>query len=267
MELKIKERCLFPFKDEHWKKKLLIGGVLSFVPSLIIFMFLTLSRVLGLPVFISLIGLIFALVGNSFILGYVKRIIKSGILQEKAQLPEWNDWKDLFISGIKMIAIALVYSFPAAILISIMNNLESISIFGFFVVLITIPVVICTILFIPFIAVRYVETESLKMTIEDFKLLVCKIKSILYKYIILAVIFVLSFFIAGGFLNMIPFIGFILWGFFAFYLWVIAARVVGELYVSSKVVEVTPIEVEEEVVEAKIVKKAKTVKKKDEEKK
>lgn len=79
------------FRDETWMAKIGIGGIVaagSLVAILYNFVFL--------PVFAALLAVL---------IGYYLRCIRTKIADPAAKLPEWNEWGDLFMSGITWLAL------------------------------------------------------------------------------------------------------------------------------------------------------------------
>ena len=84
----------FPFKDPKWKNKLGIGSLVMFV------------------------GFIIPLVPILFIYGYCAQIMRNIIVEHKEPfLPEWDDWGKLFIDGLKILGVVLIYSLPFILLL------------------------------------------------------------------------------------------------------------------------------------------------------
>lgn len=79
----------FVFKDPEWVKKLLIGTVFALLTPLAI--------------------------GAPFLTGYIIRIIRHR-LDGKEDLPAWDNVGDLFVDGVKMIFVGLVYALPILVL-------------------------------------------------------------------------------------------------------------------------------------------------------
>ena len=67
-------------KDKQWMSKLLIGGLLMFIP-----------------------------VVNFFALGYLSRYAGNVLKTGRLTLPEWDEWGRLFMGGLIFFAILLVY--------------------------------------------------------------------------------------------------------------------------------------------------------------
>ncbi|MBN1882690.1 MAG: DUF4013 domain-containing protein [Deltaproteobacteria bacterium] len=78
----LKKAITYPFDDEQWPRKLLIGFALFLVP-----------------------------IVNFFVVGYAYRIFKTALRKEDLSLPEWDNWKDLFVNGFKVCVIILCYFF------------------------------------------------------------------------------------------------------------------------------------------------------------
>lgn len=78
----------FPFDDERWRNKAVIGGLL------------TLFGVIILPLYLPLAG-------------YAVRIMQQTIEGESPSLPEWDDWGELFLDGLRFTIVGIVYNLPA----------------------------------------------------------------------------------------------------------------------------------------------------------
>jgi hypothetical protein len=87
----------FPFDDARWKNKALVGGAMTFVAATVSFPFFFLM----LPV-----------------LGYGIRIMKRTARGEEASLPEWDNWGELFMDGLKQWAVSIVYGLPVVVIFS-----------------------------------------------------------------------------------------------------------------------------------------------------
>jgi hypothetical protein len=81
----------FPFDDKAWVNKALVGGVLG---------------VVGIIVWPLLLPL----------WGYCLRIMRHTAQGEPPSLPEWDDWGQLFLDGLKFILVYLVYMLPMFLL-------------------------------------------------------------------------------------------------------------------------------------------------------
>ena len=83
----------FPFKDPDWFKKLAIGSLLIIA------------------------GFIIPILPILFVYGYVMRVMRKVIVEAgEPYLPEWDDWGQLFIDGLKLLGAGLIYALPALIL-------------------------------------------------------------------------------------------------------------------------------------------------------
>lgn len=82
----------FLFKDPDWKRKFLIGFLLY------------------------LAGFIVPIVPWIFFSGYMARIIQIGIEEDDDVLPEWDDWGELFILGLKLMGVGFIAALPFILL-------------------------------------------------------------------------------------------------------------------------------------------------------
>lgn len=96
------------FKDPDWMFKTGIGGTITAA-----------SLVLSVmdPLHFMLFPIALALMGIST--GYVLRTIRQRIAAPEKPLPKWDDWVDLFMSGITWIAVQFGISVLAATIITI----------------------------------------------------------------------------------------------------------------------------------------------------
>ena len=87
----------FVFDDEEWVKKLGIGGGIL---------------LLAVPFTIVLIGVALIII----IMGYMIETLKNVRDGQAKPLPEWENFGDLFFTGLKAFGIAFIYSIPAILL-------------------------------------------------------------------------------------------------------------------------------------------------------
>jgi MFS family permease len=86
----------FMFDDEEWMKKLAIGGVIALVGTI-------LSPILvGIVLFLPLGG-------------YMLETLKN-VRDGQTKLPEWDDFGNLFMKGLMIFLIVLIYNIPVYIL-------------------------------------------------------------------------------------------------------------------------------------------------------
>lgn len=78
----------FPFKDEDWKSKFLIGFLLY----------------VG--------GFFIPVIPWIFVTGYTARIIEAVIKEDKYQLPGWDDWGETFMKGLRLTALGFIAVLP-----------------------------------------------------------------------------------------------------------------------------------------------------------
>jgi hypothetical protein len=85
----LQELFTFPFQDPRWKSKLLIGSLLS------------------------LAGFVLPIIPWIFIYGYAAQIM-SRIIVDNGEpfLPEWEDWNRIFIDGLRLGVVILIFGLP-----------------------------------------------------------------------------------------------------------------------------------------------------------
>ncbi len=89
----MKDLILFPLRDERWKNKLLIGTGITFA------------------------GMIIPFIPLLFIGGYGARLLRAGAANSDAErLPEWDDWGELLLDGLRLVGAGLLVSLPALLL-------------------------------------------------------------------------------------------------------------------------------------------------------
>jgi hypothetical protein len=117
----------YPFSD--WKK-ILILGILAMISSLGIAM-LFIGTLLGIK-YVLVIILLFIMgyfIFGFLIDGYNFKIIKTSLSGVRV-LPEFNNWVEMFVDGIKVSVVFIVYIIPAILIItfaglSVLSTLES----------------------------------------------------------------------------------------------------------------------------------------------
>ena len=106
----VKDSLRYPFSD--WKKYLFFG--------ILILILITFINGLFIVPNLVVIGYIIGL----FVIGYLFRIIKSSLVG-LSELPNFNDWGEMFSDGVKVLIVGIVYSIPAILIILIFNVLSS----------------------------------------------------------------------------------------------------------------------------------------------
>ena len=105
----IEQVCRKIFSDPQFVAKFLVGGLLSFIPIVIILV----------PGYLYLLVLVNILVlGYPYllVLGYLYRYGQQVRDRDDLVLPEWGDWKRLIIDGLRFLVIlALFFALPVAL--------------------------------------------------------------------------------------------------------------------------------------------------------
>jgi hypothetical protein len=92
----LKELLAFPFQDDDWKNKFLIGSL------------------------IVIAGFAIPVIPFFFLYGYMMQIMHHIIVEKgKPFLPKWDDWGKLFVDGAKLVGVVLIYMLPIMVLMTI----------------------------------------------------------------------------------------------------------------------------------------------------
>ena len=211
----IVENIKYPTTDSEWIKKVLIGGILLLIPIL-----------------------------NFVCTGYYLKVIK-GSIEGRNNMPEWDDWGDLFIKGISVLIISLAYLIIPIILISIIILIVSSSgllLAGIFesasmgVVTLLFILIGSLIGFITLFIVNLMFPMSLAMFANEwsfgdaFKIreIISRIKSVFIEYVI-AIIVIYILLLLVFIVAWIPFIG---WA-ALFYVMVVTGKIYGKAFANS----------------------------------
>jgi hypothetical protein len=85
----------FPFQDRDWAVKLLIGSALAFASFIV-------PIIPGLP-----------------LMGYFARLIRAGARNDDpTRLPEWDEWGELFVDGLRMFGVMLLGLLPGLLVMT-----------------------------------------------------------------------------------------------------------------------------------------------------
>ena len=205
----------FPMKDKDWIMKVIIGGVLSIIP-----------------------------IVNFISSGYQLKVMKNAI-NKKPGMPEWKGFMDLFVKGLIIFVIALLFMIVPLIIFGAIAGLSAISVImgdltnPYNIVLAILPALfIGGILFLiigfilPMAIAMYAKSDNFSDAFK-FSEIFNRIKSIFGEYLVSYIVIVV-FGIILGLIMLIPVIGWIIGFFGSFYLGVVALNMFGELYTKSK---------------------------------
>jgi len=188
----VKTAVKYPFEDEQWALKILIGIALSLVP-----------------------------IVNFFAVGYAYQIFKAALRKEELFMPEWDNWRDLFVNGFKVFVVALCYFIlPVLFLFSAMvlfgvsiflheegKSVEQLVILGVFLLLIGGILYLVALVLSPMAMALFARSNE--NFGEAFRLgeIVSRITSVLGDFFLAILIMVAMVFVVMIF-SMIPFLGF-----------------------------------------------------------
>ena len=188
----VKTAVKYPFEDEQWALKILIGIALSLVP-----------------------------IVNFFAVGYAYQIFKAALRKEELFMPEWDNWRDLFVNGFKVFVVALCYFIlPVLFLLSAMvlfgvsiflheegKSVEQLVILGVFLLLIGGILYLVALVLSPMALALFARSNE--NFGEAFRLgeIVSRITSVLGDFFLAILIMVAMVFVVM-ICSMIPFLGF-----------------------------------------------------------
>lgn len=205
----------FPMEDKDWVMKIIIGGILSIIPII-----------------------------NFISFGYEFKVMKNTI-SKKPGMPEWKGFVDLFVKGLIVFVIALIYMIVPLIIFGAIAGLSTLS---YAIGDLTNPyAIVMTILpalfvggllmliigfILPMAISMYAKSDNLNDAFK-FSEIFNRIKSIFGEYLVSYIIIMILGLILG-LIMLIPVIGWILGAFGTFYLGVLAFNMFGQLYLKSK---------------------------------
>ncbi|MDP8218516.1 MAG: DUF4013 domain-containing protein [Candidatus Theseobacter exili] len=211
------ETVKFPFKDKSWILKVVIGGLLAWIP--IVFF---------------------------FSMGYTLNILKDAHEGKKATLPEWTGWEELFKKGFMFFIVFLAYGLAVAILAAIVKLLTFYG--GFFAPifsLLRILVGVGYLLLLPVVAIalcQYLDADNISAAF-DIKKIINELKVRFSDYLIVSVLILGIYKVLETALGMNRFCSgagitsaagfqlvYLLYPFVMFILNLISARMLGEIY-------------------------------------
>ncbi|MEI8377329.1 MAG: DUF4013 domain-containing protein [bacterium] len=105
------------FKQPHWAKKLIIGGVLSLLATLFVnvYALLYLPQILvnvavAILLFsLGIVGVIIHFGLTCLLMGYNIKFVNNALNNVQEVLPCWVNFKGLFVNGVKWLGISIIY--------------------------------------------------------------------------------------------------------------------------------------------------------------
>ncbi|WP_018153454.1 MULTISPECIES: DUF4013 domain-containing protein [Methanothermococcus] len=219
----IKEPLNYAYSD---LKKIFVGGVLELLSmaGMIFGFFLIIMGVMpympgfhmpmtfgtafsGIGVLFGLVSLVLGVIFSVFVNGYYMKVIQKTLNNEDI-LPEWDNFKELFVKGLLYIIgallLSMLFSIPYVILelVGVVYNIDSLA-FILFSNLVSLIILILSILVIPLAIINFVAKDRF-LGFFQFKEIISKIS---FEYVgVLVVVAVISM---GAFLLWMMMIGLI----------------------------------------------------------
>lgn len=195
MTANIENAFKFVFRDKNWVVKLLIGGVISIIP-----------------------------VVNFIVFGYVLKVLKDAKEAKAAALPEWSAWSDLFKDGFIVFIISLVYGLIIFAIWMLTTIISLIPIVGCLSLIFFPLLFVALILLTPAITIglcKYLDKGVFQDAFK-FKEIFEEFKSKIGDYVVVTLINAGVALIASMMFCIAPFV--------YFWLWLMVARMFGEIY-------------------------------------
>jgi len=231
--LRFREAIEFPFRKEHWARKLAVGGAISAVPA---FVFTLMGYIDGLDILKSSIicapfGLLYF-----FVWGYAFRIFQAALQQEQVGIFSWDHWGGLFTKGFAIFVIELGYGLLPLLLMAIGIGVLCRGgwwlFTGVLLLMIGMLAFLLVSFFFPMGIAQYAHWKRIEAAFHLPSLLRA-IRHGLVEYISLFLISLLVL-LALGFLATIPLLGLVLASFLSFYPALVLARLFGEVCAKAR---------------------------------
>jgi hypothetical protein len=226
MHLSIRASSRFPLEGADWPRKLLIGGVTGLLVELI---FVGLTYIVSEEAAFNLAPL--AVMLNFPALGYILRLYEGTLEREVRSLPEWEDWPGLLRKGLGGFAVALVYGMIPLLLIllgfGLLVKSGILLFFGMVLMVLGVLAGVFVLFFLPMAMAHFLGKRRIEAAFHP-GILWEGINAILAEYVATYLLSV-GFFILGGLVAAIPYLGGLLWPFLCFYLTLVQARLFGEI--------------------------------------
>ncbi len=210
--LDIEQLIRYPARDPGWVTKIAVGGLISLIPII-----------------------------NFCALGYLLESMRRGCMGQN-ELPEWKNWKDLFVKGFAMSAVSLVYSLVPILIMAAGVRLFlaqpdcyiRIHSLGTVISLLTLATLLLSAVsfVLPMSFAQYIDNSNVSAAFRINQ--ACRwIKNIFGDYMITHVLYfgLISILLI---IVIIPVIGMLLFLFGSFYLSVVFFNLFGTLYQKSK---------------------------------
>jgi Protein of unknown function (DUF4013) len=216
--MEIIEEIKFPSSNKDWGQKVLIGGILNMIPII-----------------------------NFLSSGYNLKVMKEAI-ENKPEMPQWEDWGNFFVRGLIAFIISLIY-----LIIPIIVLLVSLGSMAFAVIsaavshdksfalgaiggamggiLISLVLMIIFGFLIPMALAMYVKEDNMSAAFRLGELL-SRIKSVFGEYLTVYIVLIVLSFVLGLF-GAVPLLGFFIIIFGGFYIEVVGANMFGKVYAKS----------------------------------
>jgi hypothetical protein len=212
--MEIGESIKYPTTDDSWITKVIIGGILGLIP-----------------------------IVNFVVAGYYLKVIKETI-EGKSGMPAWEDWGSLFIKGIVLIVIYILYMIIPIIILAVTvgGSIATIAsqdpnaaigaLGGAFAGLsVSVILILIISLILPMAMAIYAKEDSFGAAFRIGEIL-SRIKSVIGGYV-LAFIVILVLSMILGMVSIIPILGWIILIFGNFYIAAVGAYMFGKLYTES----------------------------------
>ncbi|MCX9081874.1 MAG: DUF4013 domain-containing protein [Candidatus Methanoperedens sp.] len=212
--MEIIEEIKFPSTNKDWGQKVLIGGILNMIPII-----------------------------NFLSSGYNLKVMKEA-LENKPEMPQWDDWGNFFVRGLIAFIIGLVYMIiPIIVLFVSLGSMAfgiisgdksmALGAIGGAIggILISLVLLIIFGFLIPMALAMYIKEDNIGAAFR-FGELLSRIRSVFGEYLTVYIVLMVLLFVLGLF-GAVPILGFLIMIFGGFYIQVVGANMFGKIYAKS----------------------------------
>ncbi len=226
MWVRIQAALWLPFAGAGWPRKFAIGAATSLGFEVL---FAVLGYLVGGEVGVGAAPLAVAV--NFPLLGYALGVFREGLAGKPAELPDWVGWPDLIKTGLFLALVGLGYGLVPLLMLLVGLNLlvqgGLLLSMALALIILGLALALSILFFFPMGVARYLTEERIEAAFRPASLW-AGIDHVLSEYVGVYALSVASYVVAGVVAS-VPFAGPLATPLLAFYLFVVQARLFGEI--------------------------------------